>query len=642
VTATDTPLHSFKNYMNAPMRELRELVLPLIVEAKHRQSLYAERETTPERPISRLRSRSYSSLGATMSDASTPSTPIFSPRSHSRFPSGASSLASSPNLRESLDGFSIKRPLTDVREEPTDGRDGDPERTTSFPPHASSPVAGPDRGSRSRAGSAAPPSFDGPNPAAQRCLDAAAQGNELIASYDWMDRIYDMDDFDFSAAKRRRGDESPRDGDGPFGARLRTLSRRFHTRKEPRTPSLQELRTESATRSRASSMRTTSIVDFRTDGSISCDAPRLPTPNASVVFEPVEEVAADDQADDDDATDAASTASRTPLLPPVLAPLQKLEEQIVSPLQSPKIAAAPSSPSLGSPQPSSPLTAYGLPSPPLSTKVSTASFHRRNTAGGSGESTVTRSDAGSTTVQRPIVSTSDIPPILLSQPPDEWSQQLGHANFTIHPEPYKLGAHPTQAMLQGLASDWALARRHFAQHLASTGEHYGASSKVHALTRLKWESVESHWRAAYQEALVLLPPAPVELHPAMQPVSQQRQVRSIVVSPTNANNIAKEVPLNSIAPLGDRAPGSTLSMPPVSETSTSLPNQACASRALIQARCDVKFPQISLEDVVGPMTRITRPEPAQPPRHSRKRAFWRFLQGILPGENGLRRREAVY
>ena len=59
------------------------------------------------------------------SDLPSPSTPTFSLRGHARFPSSTSSLASSPVMRESMDGFgSAKRPLTEVEEEPPE-RDDD-------------------------------------------------------------------------------------------------------------------------------------------------------------------------------------------------------------------------------------------------------------------------------------------------------------------------------------------------------------------------------------------------------------------------------------------------------------------------------------------------------------------------------------
>ncbi len=53
------------------------------------------------------------------SEYPSPTTPTFSTRGHSRFPSSTSSLASSPVMRDSMDAFGVgKRPLTEVREEP--------------------------------------------------------------------------------------------------------------------------------------------------------------------------------------------------------------------------------------------------------------------------------------------------------------------------------------------------------------------------------------------------------------------------------------------------------------------------------------------------------------------------------------------
>lgn len=61
------------------------------------------------------------SRSSTLSDSTSPTTPTFSARGHSRLPSSTSSLASSPAMHDSTDGFGpTKRPLTDVREEPHD------------------------------------------------------------------------------------------------------------------------------------------------------------------------------------------------------------------------------------------------------------------------------------------------------------------------------------------------------------------------------------------------------------------------------------------------------------------------------------------------------------------------------------------
>lgn len=64
------------------------------------------------------------SQAAVSSSLPSPVTPTFSLRGHGRFPSSTSSPASSPVLRDSMDGFgSGKRPLTEVKEEPLERED---------------------------------------------------------------------------------------------------------------------------------------------------------------------------------------------------------------------------------------------------------------------------------------------------------------------------------------------------------------------------------------------------------------------------------------------------------------------------------------------------------------------------------------
>lgn len=95
-------------------RELKTLILPKIVEARKRV------ESDMDSPNSTLHCQ-HLSRSSTLSDSTSPTTPTLSARGHSRLPSSTSSLASSPTMRESIDGYgSAKRPLTDVREEPQD------------------------------------------------------------------------------------------------------------------------------------------------------------------------------------------------------------------------------------------------------------------------------------------------------------------------------------------------------------------------------------------------------------------------------------------------------------------------------------------------------------------------------------------
>jgi hypothetical protein len=110
------------------MRELRPLRLPQMVEEdrKKREDARNSSESQESGPVEHTLHHSFSS---TSSDNHSPVTPTFSLRGHMRFSSSSSSLASSPTMRESIDGFAAsKRPLTEVKEEPHE-RDEDVEMT---------------------------------------------------------------------------------------------------------------------------------------------------------------------------------------------------------------------------------------------------------------------------------------------------------------------------------------------------------------------------------------------------------------------------------------------------------------------------------------------------------------------------------
>jgi len=81
---------------------------------------------------------------------------------------------------------------------------------------------------------------------------------------------------------------------------------------------------------------------------------------------------------------------------------------------------------------------------------------------------------------------------------DEWSDRLGHANFTISPEPYEL-ADINQETITQFRNAWDLARINYTKHLVRTGENYGQTSKIYAMTEAKWAEVERRWRATFQD-----------------------------------------------------------------------------------------------------------------------------------------------
>jgi hypothetical protein len=149
-----------------------------------------------------------------------------------------------------------------------------------------------------------------------------------------------------------------------------------------------------------------------------------------------------------------------------------------SPLQSPSVAE-PNDPFSGHVTPIDAITTPvfpGMPSPPLSTKPSISSFHR-----------------GTTNRPPHLIPSSEIPTIYIADPNDEWANKLGHANFTIYPEPYVPEVFDVEACRQ-LRANWDLARTQFTRHLVRTGEHYGATSKTYRYTEEKWAETDALWR----------------------------------------------------------------------------------------------------------------------------------------------------
>jgi hypothetical protein len=216
------------------------------------------------------------------------------------------------------------------------------------------------------------------------------------------------------------------------------------------------------------------------------------------------------------------------------------QKLLQSPLQSPSVAEA-HDPFSGSNTPLdaiSTIQLLGMPSPPLSTKPSVSSFHR-------------------CTGSRPghLVPSSEIPPIVIADPNDEWANKLGHANFTIYPEPYVPESFDLEACRQ-LRANWDLARCNYTKHLVRTGEHYGVTSKTYKLTEDKWAATEASWR----------------------------NNNEVTITSTVKNGSDAFVTLKHTT-LGD---GNS------SNIMTKIPS-------LNDPRSEGKFPQLGDEDIVGPM-----------------------------------------
>jgi hypothetical protein len=168
--------------------------------------------------------------------------------------------------------------------------------------------------------------------------------------------------------------------------------------------------------------------------------------------------------------------SSTPLLPPKMEASLKDGPISQSLLPSPLMVDESRTPSV--------FSFENSPSAPhargLSTQPSIASFQRR-----------------SKKITNP---STEIPASLVLPAPDKWSDLLGHANFTIYPEPY-LPIRFDRASCLKLASDWEAARTEFFKQQARTLEHYGPNSKTYKLTEDKWSEINGQWKLYIDQAI---------------------------------------------------------------------------------------------------------------------------------------------
>jgi hypothetical protein len=189
----------------------------------------------------------------------------------------------------------------------------------------------------------------------------------------------------------------------------------------------------------------------------------------AISIEKVNSIPADDE-------DAVGSKATTPLLPPVWSefPFMASSSDVTSPLQSPTVAESFDKDTL--PPMTSARTSMHR-SPPLSTKPSVASLTSR--------------PRGMTLMTS--ISGDGAPPLVLNEVSDEWSFKLGHANFTIQPEPYVPETSDATAFRK-FREDWDTARTNYAKHLVRTGEHYGETSMIYRLTQEKWQGIEDEWK----------------------------------------------------------------------------------------------------------------------------------------------------
>lgn len=508
------------------MHDMKPLLLPTMVAARSPQT---DEDRNAE-------------SGQSTSECSTPQSSVFSAYGHARHPSSISSISSSPpssyeHLENMTSSTKLPRLPEDPMEEPVrsdvdDDDEDDYQKLASWclcsascpPPHLCYllTLAGVTDGC----------------PHSTRTNSSSTTSLAQTPSYEFDDEAESR-----PLSRRRKSGESP-----GIASRFPSLTRRWKERsKTISSPSRENAR--STRSSRASSM-TGSVVQASLNSSeteLPCSDDKIPPPTC-----PDEALRKTLQVDPIDRKALAST----PLLPPVMVAQRASDETLYqSPLQSPTVAdpnasfSAMNSP-LGTPQ------APFVQTPPLSTRPSVASFRHG----------------------RPSVSvpSADIPPMTISDDgdvEDEWSVVLGHANFSISPEPYMPDVCDAPA-LRELAANWERARCNYTKHQVRTGEHFGVTSKTYKLTEQKWAGIDRQWKRCYDRA-------------------------------------SDEAGLLADAAVSEPPPVMTL----VSLEDPKKPGQ---------------FPQLGDEDIVGPMVQIAARNMQQSPK--KKAALVKFFNDIkFPG-----------
>jgi hypothetical protein len=356
-----------------------------------------------------------------------------------------------------------------------------------------------------------------------------------------------------------------------IGTRFPSFSRKWRERRGAGNTSLVSDGQREHAASRAASSRSSSLTNSIRQGFEKSHEPQLPpTPTKSIFDDDDDDVAADSidvEKANRDSNEREERCATTPLLPPLMIVAASSSKQISlqSPLQSPSVAESAEPSALNSPieimtTPQLP----GMPSPPLSTKPSISSFHRAQ-------------------LSRPghLVPSSEIPPIVIADANDEWANKLGHANFTIHPEPYLPEVFDVEACRQ-LRANWDLARCNYTKHLVRTGEHYGVTSKTYKMTEEKWLETDAIWKKNNDSTIQNTVDSSCDAFATLK--------HNIFGEPSSSNIMTK------IPSLNDPTSGG-------------------------------KFPQLGDEDIVGPMVQAAAQFQPSP---SKKAKLMKFLVDKFP------------
>ncbi|KAF1733819.1 hypothetical protein CRV24_005349 [Beauveria bassiana] len=568
--------------------KLKPLLLPQLVEERKRSDS-ASQFSSPDFNVIGTWPYVVAAPDSSCSDITSPITPTFSIRGHVRMSSSSSSLDLppppqdgyvSPSLLSSTLTKASMRQLPDVEEEPLEKE--------SYQ-HIDDDLSDDED------------SFGLYNYLRN---DACARGNSSEDLFD-AGLVGDFDIDDYDAGFLSDGDINASASYGKkkrSGIELSGLTARL----ESRFPNITRWRSGHRSRmasappmeynldivlSRAPSSRSSSIsarARQNTEASHEHSIPPTPTlpfgSTESVNVPSLTPVLTDDDKIDIQRDRALAT---TPLLPPLMTgPLGKPPAE--GPLQSPSVESAPTPPRLSFAAQSPPLTsASSFARPSLSSRPSVQSL--RNI---------------SSSTEMPFPVPAPLPSIL--QEYDEWSDRLGHANFTISPAPYDPPAVNPETIAK-FQSDWDTARCNYTKHLVRTGENYGQTSKIYGLTEAKWAETERRWRSIYQDVIKQTPSAvPMQKTNSRSRSRGRVRGRSLSAHPSSMQH----------SPHGDAFAGMEWK-----RLEDSLPRAVPQMIEALDA-APGKFPSRGDEDIVGPMHRETSMAGAYEDTRSR---FWKSL-----------------
>lgn len=209
------------------------------------------------------------------------------------------------------------------------------------------------------------------------------------------------------------------------------------------------------------------------------------------------------------------------------------------------------------------------------------------------------------------------PTTFVMPPPDAWSNRLGHANFTIQPEPYMPTLLDARACRR-LARDWEEASIEWLRHQARTMEHYGANSRTYRLTVEKWAEVDARWKRCIDEANALVaaqgagaagPPASGAAVAAAS--AAVAAACSGALSSRAAGPAAGVVTTNGeIPPTPEFPDGSGAA---ASSTAAGAAGRDAAPAKHVLHLDGGKFPRLGDADIVGPMERLSHGSDGESP-----------------------------